>query len=101
MLSRSLSLFAPLGATIAQLAWTPNDARLRANGSERNFDSLDALVKIATGTELPVGSIFLWLAGENSSAGGWQADLSELSRGRLVARRSIPLPAVEMRLVLD
>lgn len=96
-----LLLYAPLGATIAQLAWTPTDARLRTNGAERGFVSLDALVKAATGTELPVGSIFLWLAGENASVDGWQADLGDLSRGRLVARRNVPPPMVELRLVLE
>ena len=96
-----LSLYGPFGATIAKLAWTPNDARLRANGTERSFDSLDALVKEATGTELPVSSIFQWLAGESVSSGGWQADLSGLGSGRLLARRDAPPPAMELRLVLE
>lgn len=96
-----LSLYSPFGATIAQLAWSPGDARLRRDGDERSFESLDALTKHATGTDLPVASIFLWLAGVNSSVAGWQADLRELSSGRLVARRSLPPPAVEMRLILE
>lgn len=96
-----LSLYSPLGATIARLVWSPGDARLRWDGKERSFDSLDALTRQATGTELPLASIFLWLAGENANAAGWQADLRGLSNGRLVARRSAPLPTVEMRLVLE
>lgn len=96
-----LSLYSPLGATMAQLVWAPGDARLRWDGKERGFDSLDALTRQATGTELPVASIFQWLAGENAETAGWQADLRELSKGRLVARRSAPPPAVEMRLVLE
>lgn len=96
-----LSLYSPLGATVAQLVWAPGDARLRWDGKERGFESLDALTRQATGTELPVASMFQWLAGENAEAAGWQADLRDLSRGRLVARRSAPLPAVEMRLVLE
>ncbi len=96
-----LSLYSPLGATVAQLVWAPGDARLRWDGKERGFDSLDALTRQATGTELPVASIFQWLAGENAENAGWQADLRDLSKGRLVARRSAPLPAVEMRLVLE
>lgn len=96
-----LSLYAPFGTTIAQLVWTPNAARLRSNGSERHFDSLDEMARHATGVEIPVGTLFIWLAGENASAGGWQADLSELDRGRLVARRTSPLPVIELRLVLE
>ena len=99
--SGELSLYAPFGATIAQLAWTPDDARLRASGTESSFPSLGALVKHATGTELPVSSIFSWLAGQNTNDSGWQADLGELGRGRLVARRTTPLPSVELRLVLE
>ena len=55
-----LSLYSPLGSTIAQLVWAPGDARLRSGGKERSFDSLDALTLQATGTELPVASIFRW-----------------------------------------
>ena len=96
-----LSLYSPLGSTIAQLVWTPGDARLRSGGKEQTFDSLEALTRQATGTELPVASMFQWLAGENASAIGWDADLKELSKGRLVARRGAPPPAVVMRLVLE
>ena len=99
--SGELSLYSPFGATIAQMVWTPGVARLRSDGQERKFDSMDALTLQATGTELPIASIFEWLAGNNVSTSGWQADLRELSIGRLVARRSAPLPAVEMRLVLE
>ena len=99
--SGELSLYSPFGATIAQMVWTPGAARLLSDGQERKFDSMDALTLQATGTELPIASIFEWLAGNNVSASGWEADLRELSNGRLVARRSAPLPAVEMRLVLE
>ena len=46
-----LSLFSPLGATIAQMAWKPGEARLRSDGKELHFGSLDALTRHATGTE--------------------------------------------------
>ena len=62
---------------------------------------LDALTRQATGAELPITSIFLWLAGEDASAQGWTADLRRLAQGRLEARRSVPAPAMELRLVLD
>lgn len=96
-----LSLYSPLGGTLAQLAWEPGNARLRWEGKERQFDSLEALTKQATGTELPIASLFQWLAGENAGAAGWQADLGELRSGRLFAKRTVPAPVVEMRLVID
>ena len=96
-----LTLISPLGSVLAALNWTDSTAQLRANGELRSFNSLDALVRHATGAAIPVASLFSWLAGVEAHAPGWQADLSRLSNGRLVARRFEPLPAAELRLVLE
>ena len=96
-----LTLYSPLGGTFAQLEWSPKDAKLRSNGTERRFESLESLVTNATGADIPIGSIFKWLAGENTSVDGWQADLRELHNGRLIARRTLPAPLLELRLVLE
>lgn len=96
-----LSLFSPLGSTLARMAWAPGQAQLRWNGQQRQFDSIGALTREATGTELPITSLFEWLAGRESLAEGWTADLRALADGKLVADRSQPLPAVQMRMVLD
>ena len=96
-----LLLFSPLGTTLAELNWTAQTAILRANGEARPFNSLAELLKQATGTEIPVASLFAWLAGENPATLGWLADMSQHSLGRVVARRSDPLPAVELRLVIE
>ena len=96
-----LTLISPLGSVLAVLNWTDSTAQLRANGELRSFNSLDALVLHATGAAIPVPSLFSWLAGVEAHAPGWQADLSRLSNGRLVARRLEPLPTAELRLVLE
>lgn len=96
-----LILISPLGSVLAELSWTDSTAQLRSNGESRNFNSLDALVLHATGAIIPVASLFSWLAGIEAQATGWQADLSRLSNGRFVARRLDPLPAAELRLVLE
>ena len=96
-----LTLISPLGSVLAVLNWTDSIAQLRANGELRSFKSLDALVLHATGAAIPVASLFAWLAGVEAQAPGWQADLSRLSNGRLIARRLEPLPAAELRLVLE
>jgi len=36
-----------------------------------------------------------------TGAAGWSADLSQLESGRLTARRTQPLPAAELRLILE
>ncbi len=96
-----LSLTTPLGSTIASLAWEPGTAVLRANGEVRRFDSIDALSREATGTALPLAALFDWLAGRPAEVPGWQADLSRIETGRLVARRASPAPSAELRIVLD
>jgi outer membrane lipoprotein LolB len=96
-----LTLYTPLGGTAAALSWTPQTAVLRANGSVRYFDSLDELIRQTVGTELPVATLFAWLAGDNLVLAGWSADLSEHANGRITARRTEPEPAAELRLVLE
>lgn len=96
-----LLLSSPLGTTLAQLRWGPDFALLRSNGQTRAFDTLDALATEATGTDIPIAALFQWLQGQAATAHGWQADLSQLNEGRLVARREQPAPAAELRLILE
>ena len=96
-----LTLFSPLGSTMALMSWAPGAATLRASGQTRQFDSLDALAAQATGTALPVGALFDWLSGVNTPVPGWQADLSDLGRGRLSAKRTDPPPAADLRVAFD
>ncbi len=99
--SGELSLYSPLGSTIARMQWGPGLALLTWNGQQRHFGSIGALTREATGTELPIISLFAWLAGQESQAEGWSANLGQLGDGKLVAERTHPSPAVTMRLVLD
>ncbi|KQP14279.1 outer membrane lipoprotein LolB [Pseudorhodoferax sp. Leaf267] len=94
-----LSLFTPLGATAAQLRWEPGTAWLRADGRERRYASIEDLSADATGTPLPLAALFDWLAGRAADVPGWQADLSRVADGRISARRSMPLPTAELRIV--
>lgn len=96
-----LTLLSPFGAVLAELQWSPQGAQLRQGGQLRESASLDALVQDTVGTPLPLGALFSWLAGEQASAPGWQADLSQMDQGRLRAQRSQPLPRATLRVVLD
>jgi outer membrane lipoprotein LolB len=96
-----LMLYNPLGGTIAALSWGPGTATLRSGGDVRQFGSIDALVTRATGTAIPVGSLFDWLAGNNTPVTGWEADLSQLGQGRLHARRIAPPPVADLRVALE
>lgn len=96
-----LSLYSPLGATLAQLRWSPGMAELVAEGKRREYPSIEALTQEATGTALPLAALFAWLAGHAADVPGWQADLSRIADGRLQARRSDPLPVADLRIVLQ
>lgn len=96
-----LTLFTPLGGTLAVLAWAPGSATLRSNGQNREFPSVEALVAHATGSAIPVAALFDWLRGTDTRVPGWQADLSQLQEGRLRARRFDPPPSADLRVVLE
>jgi len=94
-------LTTPLGTTLARLGWDANHAVLDTGSAEQSYASLDELTAAATGTDLPIDAIFGWLQGRESTLEGWSADLSQRTAGRLTARRTNPLPAVELKIVLD
>ena len=74
---------------------------MSAQGEQRHFESLSALIQQAVGTDIPVSALFSWLAGTHMSTAGWTADLTQYDQGRISARRSNPLPAAELRLILE
>ncbi len=96
----SLTLTNPLGSVVANLLWSQGTAELQVNGARQSFQSLDALVKHVTGTVVPVDSLFNWLAGRSAVAAEWEADLSQISIGRLTARRNLP-SKVELKMVVE
>lgn len=95
-----LTLSSPLGTMLARMQWGPGMATLTANGEQKHFDSLRELARKATGTELPVASLFAWLQGHAADAAGWQVDLTELAQGRLQARHTEEVQA-ELKIILD
>lgn len=96
-----LHLFSPLGTTLARLQWSPGTATLHDNGQTRQFDSLDALAAQTTGAVIPITALFAWLARQPVTSAGWEADLTQLDEGRLLARRATPAPPAELRLILE
>jgi outer membrane lipoprotein LolB len=97
----SLDFYSPLGTTLAALRWSPKDVQLQQGGQVQRFDSMNELTEQATGAALPISSLFDWLHGLPSVAPGWQADLSQLPQGLLIAQRLSPTPTVHLRIKLD
>lgn len=96
-----LTLSTPLGTVLAVLRWEPGRAELQSPGGERAANSLDELLNDAVGSAIPVAALFAWLKGDAVTATGWQADLSGLEGGRLMAVRTEPLPHATLRIALD
>ncbi len=105
----NLTLSSPLGNTVAQLTWTPQNAVLKANNETKEHPSASALIENVTGTSIPLSALFDWLAGKNTAAAGWEIDLSDMKTEntnsdtlqRLVAKRTSPLPTAELRIAID
>lgn len=97
----SLRLLSPFGQTLALAQWTPQGATLQHKGDTLSYPDTDTLTAALTGTPLPLPRLFDWLQGQATPLPGWDVDLSGHPDGRLLARRHHPLPAVQLRLVLD
>ena len=99
--SGELALISPLGSILGMMRWTPTGALLEQGGNITRFASTDDLLAQATGAAVPMSALFDWLAGENTATPGWLADLSQRSNGRISAKRTVPAPPIDLRLVLD
>lgn len=96
-----LTLLNPLGNVLAQLHWQPGNAHLQADGKMRESASLPELLEQTVDTPIPVLALFSWLRGLPTTAPGWQADLSAIDQGRLVATRYEPLPRATLRVTFE
>ncbi len=96
-----LDVFNPFGSQIARLQWTPEHAVLQQGSQMRHSDSLQELLRLSLGTELPVQALFSWLQGQPMTAEGWQVNLSRHAQGRITAQRISPPPQATLRVVLQ
>lgn len=96
-----LHLLTPLGSTAAAMRWTPVQALLQADGKTRIFSDVDELIASLMGTPIPVSALFAWLDGQTLALDGWQVDQSQFGNGKIAARRLLPLPQAEIRVVLE
>ncbi len=97
-----LTLISPLGSVLGILRWSPGEAWLdTGNQRVQRFSSIDELMERSTGAAIPLSALFSWLQGTNAIVSGWSADLSRHGEGRIVARRTLPAPEANLRVVLD
>lgn len=74
---------------------------MQTSGGVQTFDSLDAMLQQATGGALPATGLFAWLQGQQLDLPGWQVDLSRHGSGRITAKRLVPAPALELRVIVS
>lgn len=96
-----LTLFTPIGGVAAKLSWTPQQATLERGNERWTQPSVEALARQLVQAPVPVQALFDWIEGRAITYAGWQADLSALGEGRILAQRSQPAPAAHLRIVLD
>ncbi len=96
-----LRLYSPLGQTVASAQWQPSGAQLHQNNTVRAYRHMDELTETLVGAALPISSLFDWLQGKTTPAEGWAVDTSGHASGRIQAERLVPLPHVQLRVVLD
>ncbi len=97
-----LRLLTPLGGIATTIRWTSQHAVMQSSSGEiSHFDSIDALVSSMVGTRLPIAALFAWLDGSYADIDGWTVDLSQFAKGKITAKRTMPAPAAEIRIVLD
>jgi outer membrane lipoprotein LolB len=90
-----LTLFSPLGHASLVLRWSPGLAQWLQNGQTRSFANLSEMTQAATGTDLPLGALFEWLAGRDLDVPGWTIERTG-SAGPWSAKRHRPEPAVTL-----
>lgn len=96
-----MTLFSPIGTTMARLSWTPQIAMLEQGQEQTISSNLQSLSQQLTGTDLPITDLFKWLEGRAGDASGWQVDLSQHPQGRLSAKRVSPAPEAVLRILLE
>ena len=97
-----LSIFSPLGTTLAVARWTPQNAQLLQGDKVQDFASMEALTQQLTGAALPLPALLAWLDVDGPALPGWQLNAESPASGRRVyAKRESPLPALQLTLLLD
>ncbi|MBD3892894.1 lipoprotein insertase outer membrane protein LolB [Hydrogenophaga sp.] len=96
-----LLLSSALGQTLASVRWSEHGVELRQGDRLTLYPNLEDLATGLGASGLPLAALFEWLQGRAQQSLDWQVDLTRHAEGRLVARRSSPLPTAELRIVFQ
>lgn len=98
-----LTIYSPLGSTVAVASWTPSGAVLTEGNKQNHFASTEDLTLQLTGAALPLPTLMAWLTRDGPALEGWQIKSETLPKRsrRIFAQRSTPLPQLQLTLLLD
>lgn len=98
-----LTIYSPLGSTVAVASWTPSGAVLTEGNKQNHFASMEDLTLQLTGAALPMPTLLAWLNRDGPALQGWQIKSEHLPQKsrRIFAQRLTPLPQLQLTLLLD
>jgi len=97
-----LTIYSPIGTTLAVASWTENDALLKQGMSEKHYANMEELTKQLTGTRLPLPTLMSWLNADGESIQGWEIRSENLPAGRRIyAQRNHPSPPLQLTLLIN
>ena len=97
-----LTIYSPVGSTVAVASWTPSGAVLTEGNKQTQFESMEVLTMRLTGAALPLPTLMAWLNSNGPALEGWQITSEKLPRSRRIfAQRFQPSPPLQLTLLLD
>lgn len=98
-----LTIYSPLGSTVAVASWSPSGAILTEGNKQNHFASMEDLTQQLTGAALPLPTLMAWLTRDGPALEGWQIKSENLPKRsrRIFAQRMSPLPKLQLTLLLD
>lgn len=100
--SGELTIYSPIGTTLAVANWSEHEAILTQGLSEKHFANMEDLTRQLTGANLPLTPLMSWLEVDGPSIKGWDIRSENLPAGRRIyAQRIHPLPSLQLTLLIN
>lgn len=100
--SGELTIYSPIGTTLAVASWSDHEALLRQGTTEKHFANMEDLTKQMTGTHLPLPPLMSWLDADGEPIKGWDIRSENLPSGRRIyAQRNHPSPPLQLTLLIN
>ena len=98
----SLTLFSPVGTTLAVASWSAGFARIQRGSDIKDYASADAMLNALIGSGIHMDQLWRWIENRPGSIESWEVEqLTRDDQTRLVtAKRPLPKPALTLKILL-